>query len=78
MPRSCVIKAGRWSVRFLSGRSTLDEIFTLKQIFEKSWMYGKDLFAYLVDLPMRTKKKKFSRAVDLFERGEIMFQLAIR
>ena len=35
---------------FRSGRSTTDHIFTLKQIFEISWEYGKDLFACLVDL----------------------------
>ena len=35
---------------FRLGRSTLDQIFTLKQIFEKSWEYGKDLFACFVDL----------------------------
>ena len=35
---------------FRSGRSTTDQIFTLKQIFEKSWKYGKDLFACFVDL----------------------------
>ena len=35
---------------FRSGRSTTDRIFTLKQIFEKSWEYGKDLFACFVDL----------------------------
>ena len=35
---------------FRSGRSTTDHIFTLKQIFEKSWEYGKDLFTCLVDL----------------------------
>ena len=35
---------------FRPGRSTTDQIFTLKQIFEKSWKYGKDLFACLVDL----------------------------
>ena len=31
-------------------RSTTGQIFTLKQIFEKSWEYGKDLFACFVDL----------------------------
>ena len=35
---------------FRRGRSTTDQIFTLKQIFEKSWKYGKDLFACFVDL----------------------------
>ena len=35
---------------FRPGRSTTDQIFTLKQIFEKSWEYGKDLFACYVDL----------------------------
>jgi len=31
------------------GCSTTDQIFILKQIFEKSWKYGKDLFACFVD-----------------------------
>ena len=35
---------------FRSGRSTTDKIFILKQILEKSWEYGKDLFACFVDL----------------------------
>ena len=35
---------------FRPGRSTTDRIFTLKQIFEKSWEYGKALFACFVDL----------------------------
>ena len=34
---------------FGPGRSTTDQIFTLKRIFEKSWEYGKDLFACFVD-----------------------------
>ena len=35
---------------FCPGRSTTGQIFALKQIFEKSWEYGKDLFACFVDL----------------------------
>jgi len=35
---------------FRPGRSTMDQIFTLKQIFEKSWENGKDVFACFVDL----------------------------
>ena len=35
---------------FCLGHSTMDQIFTLKQIFENSWEHGKDLFACFVDL----------------------------
>ena len=35
---------------FHPGCSTMDPIFTLKQIFEKSWEYGKNIFACFVDL----------------------------
>ena len=35
---------------FRPGHSTTDQIFTLKQIFEKSWEYGKDIYACFVDL----------------------------
>ena len=47
---------------FLPGRNTMDQIFTLKQIFEKSWEYGKDLFACFVDLEKacdRVSRDKF-------------------
>ena len=32
------------------GRSTTDQIFTLQQIFEKSWEYAKDVYICFVDL----------------------------
>ena len=35
---------------FCPGSRTTDQIFTLKQIFEKSWEHGEDLFACFVDL----------------------------
>ena len=35
---------------FRPGRNITDQTFTLKQLFEKSWEYGKDLFACFVDL----------------------------
>ena len=35
---------------FCLGRSTTDQIFNLTQIFQKSWEYGKDLFACFVNL----------------------------
>ena len=35
---------------FRPGRSIMVQIFTLKQIFDKSWEYGEDLFACFVDL----------------------------
>ena len=35
---------------FRPGRSTTEQILTLKQIFDKSWEHGKDLFACFVDL----------------------------
>ena len=35
---------------FRPGRSITDQIFTLRQIFEKSWEYAKDVYACFVDL----------------------------
>ena len=50
MPRNSGIKVGSGQCDFRPGRSTTDQIFTLKQIFEKSWEYAKDVFACFVDL----------------------------
>ena len=41
---------------FRPGRSTMDQIFALQQIFEKSWEYAKEVNACLVDL-----KKAYDR-----------------
>ena len=35
---------------FRPGRSTTDQVFTLRQVFEKSWEYAKDVFTCFVDL----------------------------
>jgi len=35
---------------FRPGRSTTDQIFTLKQIFKKSWEHAKDVYTCFVDL----------------------------
>ena len=35
---------------FRSGRRTMDQIFALQQIFEKSWIYAKEVNACFVDL----------------------------
>ena len=50
MPRNSGIKTGECPVRFSSESLHTDQIFTLQQIFEKSWECGKDLFACFVDL----------------------------
>ena len=50
MPRNSGIKMEDGPCAFRPGRSITDQIFTLKQIFEKSGEYGKDLFACFVDL----------------------------
>ena len=53
MPRNSDTKTGEMEdgqSGFRPGCSTTDQIFTLKQIFEKSREYGKDLFACFVDL----------------------------
>ena len=42
-----IVKLSRQHEHFCS---TTNQIFTLKQILEKSWEYGKDLFACFVDL----------------------------
>ena len=44
MPRNSGIKTGNALCGFHPGRSPTDQMFTLKQIFEKCWKYAKDLF----------------------------------
>ena len=35
---------------FFSGRSTMDQIFALQQVFEKSWQYVKEVLSCFVEL----------------------------
>jgi hypothetical protein len=35
---------------FRPGRNTMDQIFTLRQIFEKSWEFARELYACFIDL----------------------------
>ena len=35
---------------FRPGRSTLDKIFALQQVFEKSWEYAKEVYSRFLDL----------------------------
>ena len=49
MPRTSEIQVGRWPVWFSSDSTTMDEIFTLQQSFEKFLEYTKDVLAYFVD-----------------------------
>ena len=50
MPRNSGIKTGGWPERFRPGLRIMDHIFTMKQIFEKSCEYSRDIFACFVDL----------------------------
>ena len=36
--------------RFCPGRSTMDQIFPLKQVFEKTWEYAKEMYTCFEDL----------------------------
>ena len=51
---------------FRPGPSTTNQIFILKHIFEKSWEYGKDLFACFVDL---------EKTSDLVPRDQLLVDL---
>ena len=54
---------------FRSGRSTTDQIFTLRQIFEKSWENAKNAFACFVDLEKaydRVPQDKLGRVLQGF------------
>ena len=60
---------------FRPGRSTTDQIFTLKQIFEKSWEYGKDLFACFVDLEKASDRVPRDKLWKVFQEYGVNGQL---
>ena len=39
--------------RFFPGRSTMDQIFALQQVFEKLWKYAKEVYTCFVDHKLR-------------------------
>ena len=41
---------GEWQHGFRAGKSTIDLIFTIKMILEKSWEWGKEKFALFIDM----------------------------
>ena len=60
---------------FHSDRSITDQIFTLKQIFEKSWKYGKDLFVRFVDLEKAYDRVPWDRLWKVLQEYEVDGQL---
>ena len=50
MPQNNWTKAWGYSGRFSSWPRATDQIVTLQQIFEKSWMYAKDIYACFDEL----------------------------
>ena len=61
------VKVGQCGFR--PSRSTTDQIFTLKQIFDKSWEYANDVFACYIELKKvydRVSQDKFWRVLREF------------
>ena len=58
---------GRVAARFQPGRSTLDLIFTMKMIMEKSWEWGLQKFILFID---------FEKAFDRMQRSDLWSVLA--
>ena len=40
---------GEYQAGFRSGRSTTDQIFTVRQVYEKFWEFGTDLYQVFVN-----------------------------
>ena len=60
---------------FRPDRSTKNQIFTLKQIFEKSCEYGKDLFACFVDLEKSYDRVSWDKLWKVFQENGVDNQL---
>ena len=62
--------------RFCPGRSTMDQIFALQQVFEKFWEYAKEVYTCFVDLEKAydhvPRDKLWAVLLDYDVRGQLL------